>query len=295
MSRIQADLLLLITAVIWGTAFIAQKTGMEGIGPLTFVGSRFILSFLVVAPLCLLERKKSNLPELTRKDAWLLLGLSASFFPGVYLQQAGLVSTSVTNAGFLTGLYVVLVPFVYWILFRKPPARLIWPASLIALLGVWLLNGAKISAFVTGDWLVLASAFFFAVHVAMIGLVAYRTRRPLMCCAVQYAACGLCGLILGASLEGFTAATLQANALPICYAGIVSGGIAYTLQAIAQQHSPPSDAAIILSGESLFAALAAFVILHERVDAMGVVGCVLILSAMLLVEWGSLNKPRTLA
>ena len=177
--------------------------------------------------------------------------------------------------------------------FRKRPVWIVWPSSAIALLGVWLLNGAQIEAFVVGDWMVLASAFFFALHVTLIGLVVSRTRRPILMSAIQYAFLAICGLSVAGVAEGFTLDDILRNLGPIAYAGIVSGGVAYTLQAIAQQHSPPSDAAIILSGEALFAALAGYLILEEMLDPLGVVGCVLIMCAILAVEGGALLKKAS--
>ena len=284
MTRIQSDGLLLLTAIIWGSAFVAQKEGMNDVGPLMFVGLRFVLSLLIVLPLAI--RESRNNKPLDRSDRINTFWLCISFVCGVVLQQVGMQTTTATNGGFLTALYVVLVPFVAWILFRHAPPAKIWPSCGLALFGVWLLNDAQLAAFKTGDWLILGSAVAYAVQVALIGFMLQRSQRPLTYCAIQYAACAVVGLASGIIIEGFDWKSISNAAIPIAYAGILSGGVAYTLQAIAQQHSPPSDAAIILSAESLFAAIAGFLLLNESLSTLGFVGCGLIFVAILFVELG---------
>lgn len=294
MTRLQADALLLLTAIIWGTAFIAQKTGMNGIGPMGFVGVRFLLSFLVVLPFALRESRRRT--ALARADLWPGFALCVVFFLAAALQQAGLVTASVTHAGFLTGLYVVFVPFFAWVLFRQRPGRLVWPAAFLALGGVWLLNGARgFEHFVPGDWMVLGCAVFCALQVCLIGTIVQRTYRPLTFCALQYLFTGVAGCILAACFETTDITAYAENMGPLLYAGIASGGIAFTLQAVAQQYSPPSDAAIILSGEALFAALAGYLLLEERMGSAGWSGCALIFAAILMVEARSFAFKRKLA
>jgi drug/metabolite transporter (DMT)-like permease len=293
MTRLQADLCLLLTAIIWGTAFIAQKTGMEGLGPLGFTGARFALSALVVLPLALRERRTKA--PMGREDlTWALLGLIPVFSLGAICQQAGMMTTTVTNAGFLTGLYVVIVPFFAWALYRRMPPAVIWPACALALAGVWLLNGAKpLGSMAAGDWLVIASAVFYGAQVALVGLLAQRTARPVTLACLQYAGCA--ALALGAAFlfeDGITVSALEANMMQLLYAGVISGGIAYTMQIVGQQYTPPSHAAIILMGEAPFAALAGAALLSERLDVHGWVGCGVILAAALLAEAGAFIKKR---
>lgn len=290
MTRFRADLLLLTTAIIWGTAFIAQKTGMKGLGPFGFAGARFVLSLFVIAPLAFREsRGKAPLP---RKELLATLGLSGLFTAGVILQQVGILHTTVTNAGFLTGLYVVLVPFIAWMFFGQRPAPTVWIASAMALTGVWLLNGAHLSALGIGDLLVIACAVCFAAQVVYIGVILKRVGRPLLLSTIQYAVCAGVGLAVGVGQEGLTPQLLQANGPQLAYAGIVSGGIAYTLQAVAQQYTSSSDAAIILSGESLFAALAAAILLGDKLNELGWTGCALILASIVLAELGPTLSAR---
>ncbi|HEY8191855.1 MAG TPA: DMT family transporter [Alphaproteobacteria bacterium] len=292
MTRLRADMILLLTALIWGAAFIAQKTGMEGLGPCGFTGARFLLSALVVLPFALRERARVIAPMERRHLRWAAL-LCPVFFLAVVMQQAGMMTTTVTNAGFLTGLYVIFVPFCAWFLFRQRPSAVIWPAALLSLLGVYLLSGASLSAFTPGDWMVLSSAVFYGVQVALAGFLVQSCRRPLTLCLMQYVTCAALGLGLAFVFEsGVSVAGLQANMIQILYAGLISGGIAYTLQLVAQQYTPPSDAAIILLGEAPFAALAGAVILGDRLDAAGLTGCALILAAALLVEAGVLLRKK---
>lgn len=291
MSRLQADCLLLLTALIWGTAFIAQKTGMEGLGPYGFVGVRFLLSFLVVLPLAFLEHKKARPAAGELHPFWVLL-LCAVFVGGVILQQIGIKYTSVTNAGFLTGLYVVGVPFVGWLLFRRRPAWTVLPACLLAVTGTWLLNGAALTRIGYGDLMILLCALSFAVQVVVIGYIVQKTARPLYYSLLQYGGCAVVGLILACVFEGITGDVVLQNAPQLLYAGVVSGGIAYTLQAVAQQHTPAADAAVILAGEAFFAAFAGMILLGDRLNVTGWIGCGLIFAAILLVEIGALLLIR---
>lgn len=282
MSRLRADFLLLITAIIWGVAFVAQKTGMNGIGPFGFIGIRFLLSVLIVLPFAIREHKKSvALPKNSRMGIFLL---SLVFALAVILQQIGIVTATATNAGFLTGVSVIMVPFFDWWLFRKRLRPVIGLACIAALTGIWLLNGASFASFVAGDWLCFLCAVSFGLHISLIGEMLQSMQRPLLMVTVQYACCAIIAFIVTMFGPVLQWDNIVANAIPILYAGILSGGVAYTLQAIAQQHTPATDAGIILSGESLFAAIAAAIILGERLTMLGWFGCGLILLAILMTE-----------
>ena len=284
-SRLQADLLLLLTAAIWGLAFVAQKSGMAGLGPFGFVGLRFLLSTLVVLPLAFREWKNhAGLPAMTGKD-WGLMGvLSLVFFAACYLQQAGMVSASVTNAGFLTALYVVFVPVIGLVVFRHRQSIIVWPACAIAIAGVWLLNGGRLDHLSTGDLLVIACAAAFGLQINLMGIVVRQSARPFTICVAQNAVTALAALALAAANEHITLSGIQASLIPLLYAGIISGGLGFALQAFAQQHTPSADAAIIMSGEALFAAVSGAVLLGERLGAINWLGCGLIFAALLLVE-----------
>lgn len=291
MTRYQADALLLITALIWGSAFVAQKSAMEVIGPFTFVGFRFLLSALFIAPFILINLSKSKL-KIRPFDKYLLLSLCFAFIAGVVLQQVGMLTTNVTNAGFLTSLYVIFTPFITLIIFRTSPSKIIWGAAPFCLFGVWLLGDGSLSALNQGDFLVIGSAFFFAIHTVLISFVVLRTGSPLTLALLQYSACAFISLIIAFQIETISIEALQAVTIEICYAGILSGGVAYTLQIVAQQHTPPSDAAVILSGEALFAALAGVIIMQDNLTTLAWTGCTVIFASILLVELYPVLKKK---
>jgi drug/metabolite transporter (DMT)-like permease len=284
MTRLRADFLLLVAALIWGFAFVAQKDALLYIGPLAFVAGRFLLSFLVVLPLALRERRNTARDKVENKNILpLLAALCTAFTGGVILQQTGMLTTSVTNAGFLTGLYVVFVPLLCFAFFRQKILTVIIPAVLLCVAGTYLLSGGG-DTFGWGDAQILLCAVFFALHVVLVGRIMARTKSPLQISCLQYGAVAIiafCGVLAfeTPTVSGFN------EALPsLLYAGIASGGIAYTLQMIAQQYAPPSDTAVILSAESVFAAIGGYIFLHERISATGMAGCALIIAAILLVE-----------
>ena len=288
MTRLRADLCLLLTAFLWGMAFIAQKTGMDGLGPFGFTGVRFLLSALVVLPLALREGKRQAIP-LRSAQKLMFAALGVVFFLAVVSQQAGMLTTTVSNAGFLTGLYVVFVPFFAWLMFRRPPAREIWPACALSFAGVWLLSGGAPARFAPGDWMVLGSAVLYGLQIPLVGFLAQGTGRLFTLALVQYAACAAFGLLAAFLYEGgIGVAAIQDNMIQILYAGLISGGIAYTLQIVAQQHTPPSHAAIIMLLEAPFAGLAGALFIGDRLGPMGLAGCALILAAALLAEAGDI-------
>jgi len=289
MSRLKADLLLLLVALIWGLAFVAQKDAMQHIGPLTFIAARFAISALVVLPLAFREHRKASTPTEKFEAGHIpdFLLLCTVFAGGVILQQAGIVRTSITNAGFLTGLYVLFVPIVCAVIYRQTLSRVVFPAALLSVAGVWLLSGGMESLRLNlGDVLVIGCAICFGFQVAVVSRVVGKIKAPLRICFIQYTAVGLVALAGALAYEtpGFAD---MAPALPaILYAGLLSGGVAYTLQVVAQQYTPASDSAVILSAESLFAAVGGAVLAQDRLSPAGFAGCGLIVSAIMLVEFG---------
>lgn len=296
MSRPLALTCLLLATAIWGFAFIAQKTAMDVMGPLTFTGSRFLLGGLLVLPFAL--RENARQPEKLTRRQWALIGfLCLNFFLGAVLQQLGLQFTTVTNSGFLTGLYVLFVPVILLVVFRQPPHRVIWIGVPVALIGLFLLNGARLDRLNTGDGLVIGSAVFWALHVLLLGHLAIQTRRPIFISAVSFLAAGLLGTSGAFIFETPTLPALSAGWVEILYAGALSTAIGFTLQAIGQQHVPPANAAIVLSAESLFAALGGALILGERLDMLGYSGVAMIFAAVFLVELlpNLRRRPATLS
>lgn len=288
MKRSSADLLLLLAALIWGTTFVAQSLGMNRVGPFTFTAVRFLLGSLAILPMARREYLALHArgKRIGREDLMCWIGLGLVLCMGVNLQQIGLITTTVTNAGFLTALYVPLVPILGWLIYRESVALTVWPSILGCVLGVFLLSGAKLSAFARGDYWVLASTIFWAVHVLWIGRVADRLGTPVMVAFTQFVVCGLLSAVpavLGeaatTTLSGFLAAMPA-----ILYGGLLSVGIAYTLQVVAQRHTQPTDAAILLSSEELFAAIAGAIVLGERLSLVQLTGGLLIFASIVAVQ-----------
>jgi drug/metabolite transporter (DMT)-like permease len=286
MSRLRANALLLLAALIWGSAFVGQSLGMAGVGPLTFTGVRFLLGALVVAPLAWREWQALRAAGLRPGRAelrWVLL-LGGLLCVGVVMQQIGLMTTSVTNAGFLTALYVPLVPLLAWIVQRQLPHWSVWPAAAGCLVGVWLLTGASLTGLSAGDWWVLTSALPWAVHVLLVGQVANRIRGAYLLACGQFLVCALLAGLLGLATEHLDTTGLRLAAGAIVYTGVLSVGVGFTLQVIAQRHAHAADAAIILSSETVFAALFGAWFMGDRLSATGLLGCALILGCILAVQ-----------
>lgn len=283
MARPLAVGLLVLTTMLWGFAFVAQKTAMDSLGPLSFSAVRYALGALCVLPFAVMEWRRRPAPVAGRD--WAIVAIIAvTFFLGVYLQQAGLTMTTVTNAGFLTSLYVLFVPVMALLALWQRPHPIIWVGMPMALLGVYLLNGGRLDSFNLGDVLVVGSAVGWAVQVLMIGIVSKRTGLPVTITVICFVATALFSAIGMAGFEHPTLAAMAENWVEIAYAGILSTAVAFTLQAVAQQYVPPSNAAIILSAEGLFAALGGALLLGERLSAVGYLGAALIFAAILLVE-----------
>jgi len=267
---------------------VAQRVGMEYVGPFTFNGVRFALGSLSLVPLMLLKRKNPSaiaalLPPADRQTvAWggALAGLV--LFMGASLQQVGLVHTTAGNAGFITGLYVVIVPLLglFW---RQRPDLGTWIGALLAAAGLYLLSVTAAFEIAFGDLLVLVGAFFWAAHVLIIGWLSPRIESIQLAC-IQFAVCSLLSLITAAALETMTLQGLMGAALPILYGGLLSVGVAYTLQVVAQRDARPAHAAIILSLESVFAALGGWLLLGELLSARALAGCSLMMAGMLLSQ-----------
>lgn len=283
MTRVQANLLLLLAGAMWGMGFVAQSTAMDAIGPFLFIGLRFAIACLSMLPFAMWEARRSA-RSLTFNDKrnFLLIGLL--LFAGMAAQQVGLLTTSVTNSGFLTGLYVVMVPFLAVLLFRQWPHLVVWPAALSALAGIWLLSGAGSVALTTGDWLTILCALFWALQVIMIGRSASHTGRPITLSVTQFGITAVIALAAAGLIETIELSAILIAMPEILYAGIFSGGIAFTLQVIGQRYTTAPQAAIFLSTEAVFAALFGAIFLGERLPALGLAGCGLIFAAILAVE-----------
>ncbi len=283
MTRIQANLLLLLAGAIWGMGFVAQSTAMEAIGPFLFTGLRFTMATLAILPFALREAGRATNPLTTRNRlsfGWIGLML----FGAIVFQQIGLLTTTVTNSGFLTGLYVVITPLFAVILFRNWPHPIVWPAAITAMAGIWFLSGGGARAFNTGDWLTVLAAGFCALQLIFIGRAAAPTGRPLTLAVTQSGVVAVLGLAIALAIEPIEWQAIRLALPEILYAGIFSGGLAFTLQIIGQRYTTAPQAAIFLSSEAVFAGLFGALFLGERLPASGLLGCGLIFAAILAVE-----------
>lgn len=287
-TTLHTNALMLLVAMIWGSAFVAQRLGMDNIGPLLFSGLRFILGALVVLPFLLYRRHSGRVQTPFLNPALIgggiLLGLIVT--AGINLQQIGLLYTSVSHAGFITGMYVLIVPILGLLVGIRSNVGT-WAGAILAVSGLYLLSVDEGLQIAPGDWFQLASACCWAVQVLAMGWLAKRY-DPLRLAFIQFVTCALISTCAAAMLEPVDMAAIGRAAPALLYAGILSIGIAFSLQAIALQHARPTHAAIILSLEGVFAALAAAVLLGESLGGRGYLGAGLMLSAMLLAQlWPS--------
>ena len=284
----KSDLLLLLASVIWGIAFVAQRKGMEYIGPFTYNGIRFALGGGVLIAFIWLRDKWNNNPAvIVSSDHRKILikgGIIAGLlvFGGASLQQVGLVYTSAGNAGFITGLYVVIVP-ILGLLFKYKPGYGVWMGAFLAVVGMYFLSVTGRFNISKGDLFVFACSFFWAAHVLYIGFIS-RHVNVLKLAVFQYVVCSALSMLVAIVFETIQWQSIVDATIPILYGGLLSVGIAYTLQIIAQKKAPPAHAAIILSMEAVFAVIAGWLMLNEILTVRGIIGCGLMLAGMLLAQ-----------
>jgi drug/metabolite transporter (DMT)-like permease len=291
MNRWQANALLLLVALIWGSAFVAQNHAMTHLGPMAFTGIRFLAGALVVLPLALREQRtlRQRGHPLGGINTLQIAGLGALLWLGAVLQQVGIQTTSVTNAALLTALYVPAVPLLGWLLTRHRPPSLVWVAGLGCVLGTYLLSGAGPLGLNQGDVWVLASVLPWALHVLLVGEWAHRMEAPFTVACGQFALCAAVSLAWAAVAEPFSLHSLRGAASAIAYTGIISVGIGFTAQVVAQRYAKPADSAILLSSEVLFAGFFGYVLMGDRLHATGGWGAALILASLLLAQWPALR------
>jgi drug/metabolite transporter (DMT)-like permease len=293
MTRIQANLALLLAAAIWGGGFVAQSTAMNHIEANWFNALRFGLATLAVLPFAWVESRKAT-KKLSRSEIVSFVIVGIFLFLAQTAQQFGLKTTTVTNASFLTGLYVVIVPIMSVLFLKYRPHWVVWPASLTSLAGIFLLNGATLSTISPGDSLTILCASFFAVQILMTGRIMQTVSRPLTLAAAQFAVTTLLCTGAAASLEPITLSDIANGMLQILYGGLLSSGLAFSLQIIGQRYTTSSQAAIFMSSEALFGAMLGAYFLHDTLPPIGYVGCGLLFFAMLAVEvvpeWHKLSR-----
>ncbi len=280
---LRADALLLLTALIWGSGFVAQRLGLDSIGPMLYNGLRFGLGALAILPLAFAPDRRPHADPLTPRQ--LLAGGFAAgvlLFAGASLQQVGLLYTSVANAGFITGLYVIFVP-LFGRFLGHHIAFGTWLGVLLAVLGMYFLSIQADFTLAFGDALQLAGAVFWAAHVLVLDHVAPRTHAVRLAC-LQFAVCATLCLVAAVAFEPIELAGIVAAAPAIAWGGLLSVAMGYTLQVVAQKDAIATHAAIILSLEAVFAALAGWLILGETLSGRAVFGCALMLAGMLVTQ-----------
>ncbi len=290
MKESRAVLLLLLTSMIWGLAFVAQSNAAGNVSTFFFNGTRMILGFIVLLPLVIpiLKRHKGDKKYF---KALMIDGFLCGFFTSTacIVQQYGMVFTTAGKAGFITSLYTLIVPVFSMALGKKVPLK-IWICIVIGLVGTFLLSFNGETGIGTGDLIVLGSAFLFAIQIIIIDRVVNKFDGVELS-AFQFLFGGLLGLIVGYFVEGYTISSVQVMFksawLPILYAGVCSCGIAYTLQIVGQKWVPPFKATLALSLESAWAAFGGLVMLNEHMDAKQIVGCLLMFGSVVFAQMPS--------
>ena len=287
MSKSMSLLSALLCTFIWGTTFIAQDTGMDKIGPLTFNSVRFFVGFLSIIPFALLFEKKKIMLEINNNKKLffkLLFWITLFLFLGTFLQQAALLYTDVANAAFFTIFYVPMVPIIIFFIYSKPIHWSIWPSVVFCIAGVYLLSDFSDATIRLGDSLVILCALFWSLHIIFIGNFVKNFNLPLFFGAIQALGVSLFSIVFALFFETITIANILNESVSIIYAGVLSGGIAFTLQIYAQKNISPAPAAIVFSLEGVFATIAAWIILNQILGLDNIIGCILILFGVLFSQ-----------
>ncbi len=292
---LKANIFLLITAVVWGSGFVAQRSGMDYVGPMTYNAVRFAIGALSLLPLIwfMARRTQPRPPGDTGDRGFALRGAviaGSILFCGVALQQIGLIHTTAGKAGFITGLYVVLVPFLGLLVGQRPGTGG-FVGAICAGIGLYYISVTDDFSLAPGDAWVIVCAVFWAVHVLVLGWLSPRVDCVRLAFG-QFAFCSLLHFVAAFTFETPTWAALQAGWFPIVYGGIMPVGVAYTLQVVAQKDAPPTHAAVILSLEAVFAALCGWLILDESMAPRTALGCTLMLAGMFAAQLWPQRKRR---
>tara|TARA_A100000164_G_scaffold267870_1_gene239681 strand:- start:3108 stop:4004 length:897 start_codon:yes stop_codon:yes gene_type:complete len=277
----------LITTFIWGTAFIAQDTGMDNIGPLTFNSSRFFVGFLTILPFAILIEKNKIKKEIEKNSKLFikyLIFMGVSLFLGTFLQQAALQYTNIANAAFFTVFYVPFVPIILFIIYKEKVHWSIWPSIALCIVGVYLLTDFSDAEIMLGDALVIFCSIFWALHIIFAGKFMQNFNIPVFYAALQAAFVFSLSIFFAFLFEEVILSNILLELSSILYAGALSGGIAFTLQMYAQKNIEEAPAAIIYSLEGVFAAIAGWIILDQFLKFNNIIGCFLILFAVILSQ-----------
>lgn len=283
----KSNLLLLLAAFIWGFAFVAQRAGMEFLGPFTFNAARFTLGSLSLIPFLILSQKKKFEKEtiLLFNDKKLLYGGLAAgilLFLGATFQQTGLVYTNAGKGGFITGFYIILVP-ILGLFVKQKTALSTWIGALVAIVGLYFLGVDSKLDINPGDVLVFIGTFFWAIQILVIGYYSAKVDSFQLAFS-QFVVCAILSFVVAIFTETITLQNILSAYLPILYAGFFSVGIAFTIQVVAQREAHPANAALIMSLEAVFAVLGGWLILNESIPLRGLFGCLLMLIGMILSQ-----------
>ncbi|MDD3199649.1 MAG: DMT family transporter [Eubacteriales bacterium] len=303
-EKLVGNLLLLLTAIIWGLGFVAQRVGMDYVGPLTFGAARFMLAALVLIPVIHLMEKRDNQNqqseqvEYTAKKSGTLLPediderktlIKAGIICGIVLfcgstfQQFGLVFTTAGKAAFITALYIILVP-IFSLFLRRSPGIKCWVGAAIGAAGLYFLCITESFTIAPGDLIVLIGAGFWAVHLLVIDHFMRRKVDAVKLSFMQFSVCAFFSTIGALIFEEISINAILQCAIPILYAGALSGGVGFTLQVIAQKHTNPTVASLLLSMEAVFGAIFGFLLLKEIMTSRELVGCILMFSAIIISQ-----------
>ena len=287
MTRIKADLTLLLAAFVWGSGFVAQRYAAARIDTFTFNGWRFLIAALIIFVVTrIVKREKpqaQRAPVPRQQIPWMILA-GALLFSASGLQQAGLATTTISNASFITGLYVVLVPLILSFVWRERISRLTWGAVAFAVAGVMLLSLQGELRLASGDALELASAVMWSLQIILVGWLSSRGADVLHFSIVQFATCGALNLGLAAVLHGDGALAVQSTWAAIVYSAFFPIAMGFSLQIAGQRHAPPVDASLIMSSEAVFGTLFGYMLLGETLVPQQLGGCALIMAAMVLAQ-----------
>lgn len=293
-------ILLIFTAMIWGTAFVGQRVGMETIEPFTFNAARMLLAAVVVGIVAIILSKKreaeaplSPSDKKTRRRSTLLGGLCCGLFLAAAssFQQVGLIYTSAGKAGFITAMYMLLVPVIEFLVFRKRYPWAVWLAVAVGVVGMYLLCVTEDLRLTRGDALVCLCALTFSGHILCCDHFA-RIADPVRISAIQFGVAAVISGVIAFCTETPSWDKVAAAAVPILYCGFMSGGVGYTLQIVAQRYTDPAIASLLLSLEAVFALLGGALLLGERMSGRELLGCLILFAAIVLVQLPAPGKRR---
>lgn len=296
-KEIKSVFILLLTAAIWGFAFVAQRIGMDFLGAFTFNGIRFAMGSISLLPVIYFFNKKSKVENSAeRVDADIKTTIKAGMIAGIVLyiaaslQQVGLIYTTAAKAGFITSLYIVLVP-ILGIFLKQKTRSTTWIGAVTAAVGLYFLSINENLTIEFGDLLQIIGAFFWAAHIQLIDKFV-KNVDAIKLSSVQFATCSVLSLITAFIYEDVNMSGIIDAIVPLLYGGIMSAGVAYTLQAVGQRNAKPSHAAIALSMEAVFAAIGGILLLDETLPLRGYFGCALMLAGMLISQTENIKRPE---